>query len=79
MYYLTNSCIGGTKRHNSKDCFQFWTLTKGARSTIGKKKEPDLKIKILRLAINFSVDFNFQNDISGTIGGNRPDEESPLY
>lgn len=46
---------------------------------IGKKKEPDLKIKILRLAINFSVDFNFQNAISGTIDGNRSDEEGPLY
>lgn len=46
---------------------------------IGKKKEPDLKIKILRMAVNFSVDFNFQNDISGTIGGNRSDEEGPLY
>lgn len=39
---------------------------------IGKKKA-HLKIKILRMVIDFSVGSNFQNDISGTIGGNKSD------
>lgn len=39
------------------------TLTKETNQVHdGKGKKPDLKIKILRIAINFSVDSNFQSD-----------------